>query len=106
MTQTNLARPQGLSRIDPALRDTAAGLAVVEFRSETLPAEREQANQAATGRAAAADTAGVIVESRSIAGPDGLQLDLRLYRGGTGSVLPLVIYAHGGGFVTGNLDTD
>lgn len=27
MTQTNLARPQGLSRIDPALRDTG-GVAV------------------------------------------------------------------------------
>jgi len=48
----------------------------------------------------------VAVESRSIAGPDGGQLGLRLYRGGTGSQAPLVVYAHGGGFVTGNLDTD
>jgi acetyl esterase/lipase len=106
MTQTNVARPQGLSRIDPALRDTAAGLGVVEFRAETLPAERGHANRVAAERAAAVDTAGVTVESRSIAGPDGRQLDLRLYRGGTGSGVPLVIYAHGGGFVTGNLDTD
>ncbi len=106
----NLARPQGLSRIDPALRDSAAGLGVVEFHAETLPAEREHANRVTAERAAAADTAGVVVESRSIAGPDGRQLDLRLYRslqqGGTGSGLPLVIYAHGGAFVTGNLDTD
>ena len=48
------------------------------------------------------------VESRSIAGPGGQQLDLRFYRGaseGTAGA-PLVLYAHGGGFVTGNLDTD
>jgi acetyl esterase/lipase len=31
---------------------------------------------------------------------------LRLYRGLTKSPAPLALYAHGGGFVTGNLDTD
>jgi acetyl esterase len=106
MTQTNLTRPQGLSRIDPALRDTAAGLGIVEFRAETLAAEREQANRLAAQRAAAVDTGSVTIDSRSIAGPDGGQLDLRLYRGLTNSPAPLVVYAHGGGFVTGNLDTD
>jgi acetyl esterase len=106
MTQTNLTRPQGLSRIDPALRDTAAGLGVAEFRTETLPAEREKANRAAADRAAAVDTTDVDVETRSITGPDGAQLSLRIYRGRTGSAAPLVLYAHGGGFVTGNLDTD
>ncbi|WP_077103106.1 alpha/beta hydrolase [Mycobacterium terramassiliense] len=106
MTQTNLARPQGLTRIDPVLREAAIGLGVVEFRAETLPAEREQANLRAAQRAAAADTDGVTVESRSISGPDGKRLDLRLYRGAAGSPAPLVVYAHGGGFVTGNLDTD
>ena len=106
MTQTNLTRPQGLNRIDPVLRDAAIGLGVVEFRAETLPAEREQANLLAAQRAVAFDTDGVAVESRSIPGPDGRQLGLRLYRGRTGSPAPLVVYAHGGGFVTGNLDTD
>lgn len=106
MTQTNLARPQGLNRIDPVLRDAAIELGVVEFRAETLGAEREHANLLAARRAAAADTDGVTVESRFIAGPDGLQLGLRLYRGRTRSPAPLVVYAHGGGFVTGNLDTD
>ena len=81
MTQTNLTRPQGLNRIDPVLRDAAAELGVVEFRAESLPAERERANRVAAERAAAVDTAGVAVESRSIAGPDGRQLGLRLYRG-------------------------
>lgn len=108
MTQTDLARPQGLNRIDPVLREAAIELGVVEFRAETLPAEREHANRLAARRAAAADTAGVTIESRSVAGPGGRQLNVRLYRGpveGT-SGAPLVLYAHGGGFVTGNLDTD
>jgi acetyl esterase len=107
MTQTNLTRPQGLTRIDPVLREAAIERGVVEFRAETLSAEREHANRLAAQRAAAADTAGVAIESRSINGPDGRQLGLRLYRGrpdGT-SGAPLVLYAHGGGFVTGNLDT-
>ncbi len=111
MTQTNLTRPQGLNRIDPVLREAAIELGVVEFRAETLPAEREHANLRAAQRAAAVDTGGsdvIAIESRSIAGPDGQQLDLRFYRGpseGT-SGAPLVLYAHSGGFVTGNLDTD
>jgi acetyl esterase len=106
MTQTNLTRPQGLSRIDPALRNAAAELGIVEFSAETLPAEREHANRVAAERAAAVDTSGVVVESRTIPGPDGGQLDLRLYRGPTDSAAPLLLYAHGGAFVTGNLDTD
>ncbi|OBK59847.1 alpha/beta hydrolase [Mycobacterium colombiense] len=106
MTQTNLTRPHGLSRIDPVLRDAAVELGAFEFRAETLPAEREHANRLAVQRAAAADTSGVAIDSRSIAGPDGGQLALRLYRGRTESSAPLVVYAHGGGFVTGNLETD
>lgn len=106
MTQTNLARPQGLTRIDPVLRDTAAQLGVVEFRAETLAAEREHANRLAAQRAASADTRGVAIDSVSIAGPDGQPLELRLYRGHTESAAPLLVYAHGGAFVTGNLATD
>jgi acetyl esterase len=106
MTQTNLTRPQGLSRIDPALRDAAAELDVVEFLTETLPAERESANRVAAERAAAVDTSGVVVESLTIPGPDAGQLGLRLYRGTTDSAAPVLLYAHGGAFVTGNLDTD
>jgi acetyl esterase len=110
MTQTNLTRPQGLSRIEPILRDAAIELGVFEFRTETLAAEREHANRRAAERAAAVDTGDVAVETRSIAGPGGHQLALRFYRGPdlyqgkSGS--PLLLYAHGGGFVTGNLDTD
>lgn len=108
MTQTELTRPQGINRIDPVLRDAASELGVVEFRAETLPAERDHADRLAAERAATVDTAGVVIESRSIAGPGGRQLNLRLYRGRIegGAGAPLLLYAHGGGFVTGNLDTD
>jgi acetyl esterase len=107
MTQTSLTRPQGLNRLDPVLRDAAIEQGVVEFRAETLSAEREHANRLAAQRAGAVDPDGIAIESRSIDGPGGRQLGLRFYRGrpeGT-STAPLVLYAHGGGFVTGNLDT-
>src|SRR5271163_1366283 len=112
MTQTNLTRPQGLNRIDPVLREAANGLGVVEFRAESLSAEREHANRLAAERVAAAEVeaaeSSISIETRSIDRPDGRPLDLRFYRGvseGT-SGAPLVLYAHGGGFVIGNLDTD
>jgi acetyl esterase len=105
-TETDRARPRGLGRIDPALRDAAAGLDVDEFRAESLPAERERADRVAADRAAAVDTGSVDVEDLAIPGPAGQQLGLRLYRGPATSPAPLVVYAHGGGFVTGNLDTD
>ena len=107
MTQTDLTRPQGLNRIDPVLREAASELGIAEFRVETLSAEREHANRLAAQRAAAIDSEGVTIESRSIVGPGGHQLNLRLYRGGyqRASGAPLLLYAHGGGFVTGNLDT-
>ncbi|OMC10875.1 alpha/beta hydrolase [Mycobacterium sp. SP-6446] len=108
MTQTDLTRPQGLNRIDPVLREAAIDVGIVEFQAETLSAEREHANRMAAKRAAAVGTDGVTIESRSIPGPGGQQLDLRLYRGPSqdASGTPLVVYAHGGGFVTGSLDTD
>src|ERR1700753_104607 len=100
------ARPRGIGRIDPALRDAAASLAVNDFRAESLPAERERADRIAADRAAAVDTANVAIADRAIPGPAGRQLGLRLYRGPSLTAAPLVVYAHGGGFVTGNLDTD
>jgi acetyl esterase len=108
-TETDRAtagRPRGIGRIDPALRDAAAGLDVDEFQAESLPAERERADRIAADRAAAVDTGNVAIEDRAIPGPAGQQLGLRLYRGPVTTAAPLVVYAHGGGFVTGNLDTD
>ena len=63
------ARPRGISRIDPALRDAAAGLDIVEFDAESLPAERERADRLAAERAAAVDTGSVEIEDRAITGP-------------------------------------
>lgn len=103
---TNQPRPQRLSQLDPQLYKTAAELGIVEFLSESLPAERASADKLAAQRAAAVDTTGVAIESRSIEGAGAQSLELRLYRGTTTSAAPLVIYAHGGGFVSGNLDTD
>src|SRR5271163_2091495 len=100
-TETDRARPRSLGRIDPALRDAAASLDIVEFRAESLPAERERADRLAAERAA-----GVDIEDRAVSGPGDERLGLRLYRGQTKTAAPLVVYAHGGGFVTGNLDTD
>ena len=49
-TETDRARPRNLGRIDPALRDTAASLDIPEFRTESLPAEREAADWLPTER--------------------------------------------------------
>lgn len=108
MTQTDLTRPQGINRLDPVLRDAASELGIVEFRAETLADERERADRSAAERAAAVDTEGVSIESRSISGAGGQQLNLRFYRGRIegGAGAPLLVCAHGGGFVSGNLDTD
>lgn len=104
-TDTDRARPRGLGRIDPALRDVAAGLDLVEFRTESLPVERQKADELAAERAATVDTTDVRIEDLAIDGPGG-RLGLRLYRGPATPAAPLAVYAHGGGFVTGNLDTD
>jgi acetyl esterase len=99
-------RPRGISRIDPALREAAAGSVIAEFRPQSLAAGRARADALAADSAAAADTTDVQIENRAIAGPDGGRLGLRLYRDPATSPAPLVVYAHGGGFVTGNLETD
>src|ERR1700758_873527 len=111
-TETDRAQPKGprgprrIGRIDPALRDAAASLDIVEFHADSLPAERERADQLAAERASAVDTGSVEIEDRAITGPGERRLGLRLYRGLTKSPAPLALYAHGGAFVTGNLDTD
>src|SRR6185312_14044454 len=97
-TETDRARPRGLGRIDPALRDAAADLQVAEFRAESLPVERKRADRIAADRAAAVDNGNVEIEDRTIAGEGGHQIGLRLYRGPATSAAPLVVYAHGGAF--------
>lgn len=49
--------------------------------------------------------ASVTVEDRSLPGPEGGELGLRLYRPqGAGAALPVLLYFHGGGWVIGGLD--
>jgi acetyl esterase/lipase len=51
--------------------------------------------------------AGVETVTSVFNGPTGAPLAVRTYRRApTTNALPIVVYAHGGGFVTGNLDTD
>jgi acetyl esterase/lipase len=51
--------------------------------------------------------AGVETVTSVFNGPTGAPLAVRTYRrAATTNALPIVVYAHGGGFVTGNLDTD
>ena len=104
--EANPERPQGLSRIDPALRAAAAELDVFDFRAGCLADERARVDRVGVGNAASADAAGVAIESRVIGGSGGHRISLRIYRSTAVSPAPLVLYAHGGGFVTGNLDTD
>lgn len=105
-TKPTLEALQCIDRIDPAVRAVVAGLDVLELSSETLAADRERVNRVSAARAAAADVEGVAIETRFITGPTGDQLGVRIYRGTTRSAPPVVLYAHGGYFVTGNLDTD
>src|SRR5258708_17304803 len=96
-TETDRAQPKRhrrISRIDPALRDAAASLDIVEFHAETLPAERERADRLAAERAAAVDTGSVEIEDRAITGPEDRPLRLRLYPGLTTSAPPLVLHVH------------
>lgn len=101
-----LEAPQGIDRIDPALRAVAASLDVFEFSAPTLATERARLNEASTVRAAAANADNVSIDTTFITGPTGAPLGVRTYRGSTQPTSPVVLYAHGGSFVTGNLDTD
>ncbi len=108
-TETDRARPRGPEGSAASTRHCVtpqpAWTSTNSMRSR-CPAERERADRLAADRAAAVDTGDVEIEDRAIPGPAGQQLGLRLYRGPATSAAPLVVYAHGGGFVTGNLDTD
>jgi acetyl esterase/lipase len=95
-----------LGRLDPVLRDAAGALDLLLFDAATLPLERDRLNHASSCRAAV-DVAGLDIRTLTIHGPAGAPLALRTYRRASASVVaPIVVYAHGGGFVTGNLDTD
>lgn len=80
----------------------AAGLSFAG--EETTPAQRRAAMIAATTNPAFPKHPVHDVADRSIPGPDG-DVPVRVFRPGAASGLPLLVWFHGGGWVTGNLDT-
>jgi acetyl esterase len=105
-TEADFDRLQGLRRLDPALRSVAMSLPAYEFLSQTIAAERRTGDVRSAARVSGIDSSGVSIEHRRIVGPLGDPLLVRVYRSVVSGPLPVVIYAHGGGFVTGTLDTD
>jgi acetyl esterase len=49
---------------------------------------------------------GIDVESHQIADAGRANLGIRIYRSAATSAVPIMVFAHGGGFVAGNLDAD
>jgi acetyl esterase len=70
----------------------------------TLTAEQARARARAVPRAVPAPGLVVRVEDREIPGPDGNRIPVRLYWPSEGTPLPLLVWFHGGGWVTGDLD--
>jgi len=95
-----------LLRVDPALRDHANTFGLTMFARDAIEIERRNLRERHEAAAIAVDTQGVHVETRTIIGPEGDSLSLRVYRGAAVSPAPVVVYAHGGLFVSGDLDTD
>lgn len=95
--------------LDPQVRHV---LELIKIRG--LPQFHEQAP--AASRAQYEQTSPVLamppadmarVQERSIPGPDGNEIPLRIYspRPREGEKLPILVYLHGGGWVVGSLDT-
>jgi acetyl esterase len=105
-TETTVGVPGHLGRLDPALRGAAANLAVLQFETSTVARERDQLTRTGAARAAAVSDTGLEIETMSISGETGHPLRIRTYRTVGSTAVPIVVYAHGGGFVAGDLDTD
>jgi len=105
-TEADFDRLQGLRRLDPALRSAAMSLSASELLPDTVVEDRDRVNARSARLATGIDASGVSVEPRRIVGPRGDALHVRIYRSLASGPLPIVIYAHGGAFVTGDLETD
>ncbi|GAB89541.1 alpha/beta hydrolase [Gordonia rhizosphera] len=106
MRQSRTPSPQGVMLLAPELREAARNLDVYQYLPNTIDGERTRVAQLDAARAETADVSGVDIEDRDVIGPGGGRLKVRVYRGTTAESAPAVLYAHGGGFVSGNLDTD
>lgn len=74
------------------------------FGPEATPAERRAAMTAATANPLSPKHPVYAVDERVIPGPAGA-MPVRVYRPSPASDLPVLVWFHGGGWVTGNLDT-
>src|SRR5262245_21790163 len=74
------------------------------FTPDATPESRRAAMNALAASAATSKHPIHEVADRMIPGPDG-EIRVRVYRPSDASNLPLVLWFHGGGWVTGNLDT-
>jgi acetyl esterase len=72
--------------------------------SDTTPQARRDAMIAVTTNAALPKQAVFDVQDRTIPGPAG-RIPVRVYRPHDATGLPVLLWFHGGGWVTGNLDT-
>lgn len=99
----NAAEPQ---RLDPQVHEFLQQYPEAAFSTGDLARMRE-AYVRSRRELQAAPAALAAVEDRTIAGPGG-PLPLRIYRplqGTQAGPLPCLLYAHGGGFVLGNLES-
>lgn len=85
--------------LDPAL--AAVAPTSMDLSAQGIPAVRASLAQRRRAAAQAIDPVGVRV-SAAAAG----RVPVRIYRGGTGTADPAVVYCHAGAFVLGDLDTD
>src|SRR5690242_16655592 len=85
-----------------ALVETLSSIQLPPFEQLTAQYLRDAYRTMAPSPAPPASST-LACEDRAIPGPDG-QIKVRVYRPLAGKELPLMVYFHGGGWVTGDLD--
>ncbi len=94
-------------RYDPEFADRIASLPVGSDWSDMPRARAAMAEMVAGLAAGQGDPEGLSWEDRSIPGPDGSALRVRVYRPeGAAGALPGVLYIHGGGFCVGTIEDE
>jgi len=97
-------------RYDPDLADFAAAAAAAAGQGLGDPAAgRANAEAYLSALGPSVDTSGLVVDDRTIPGPEGApEVPVRVYRpsAAASSAVPAVIYLHGGGFFAGSLNTE
>lgn len=89
--------------IDPELRPVFERMGVLDLISD-IPAARAEIRRRAAAFPAPPDDR-IVSRDRVIPGPGGHQIPVRVYTPRGDGPFPLVIYMHGGCFITGDLDT-